>query len=340
MTKFSFIKNIKLNKNSLIIKQMALLIALLMTFIMVVFAWFSLNEGEADADGLSISMGAGDSMLISLDGGDHFVSQIDLLDNSATTQNLIGSQNKLFKDNGQFKLSMLDITSDGEVFYLPKFSETDGVREPDTNKEWTPAVENEAYISQKIIFRTDSPCNIYMGSGTKVTTYSEANKLALASDDVSSIGNKSAAGNFSKDCIVGALRISAIDTSQADPVCRFVCIPRSDIELIKESNADGTVTLTVVTGDAVSGDTLIHTYYDSTYQTTGAPLDFYDTIAGFDGTQLITTTSKKVVRDGEEGYEGTATINIWLEGCDPEVTRIFSGGKYNITFDFVATDAN
>ncbi|MBE6737612.1 MAG: hypothetical protein E7566_03020 [Ruminococcaceae bacterium] len=333
MTKFSFIKNIKLNKNHTVIKHMALLIALLMMFVMVVFAWFSLNAGEADADGLSIAMGASDTMLISLDGGENFVSGIDLL--KPEDQQYISESNKIINSEGEFLLSMQDITSDGMTFYRPKFNETDGKSIPDTSENWDYATKNRAYISQDIVFRTDDPCNIYMGSGTKITTFSENEKKKLVSDNSNEIGNKSSAGNFSNDCIVGALRISAIDTSAQGNPCRFVCIPRSDIELVRNGDA-----VTVHTGSAVSDDTSIHSYYDSSYQTTGAPVDSYDAITGFDGSQLITTTLNEVVRDGKIGYEGTATINIWLEGCDPEVTRLLSGGKYNITFDFIASDVN
>lgn len=329
MTKFSFIKNIKLNKNHTVIKHMALLIALLMMFVMVVFAWFNLNAGEADADGLSIAMGASDTMLISLDGGKSFHESIDLLDEA--DQDFISEANKIIGN-----LSMQDITSDGETFYRPKFNEEDGQSIPDTNEEWNDITgNNSAYISQDIIFRTTTPSKIYMGSGTQIITSCEREGKKLVSDNSDEIGNKSKSGNFSNDCIVGALRISAIDTSAQGNPCRFVCIPRSDIELVRNGDA-----VTVHTGSAVSGDTSIHSYYDSTYQGSTNPIDSYDAITGFNGSQLITETKNKVVRDGKEGYEATATINVWLEGCDPEVTRLLSGGKYNITFDFIASDAN
>ena len=325
---FDFIKNkIKLNntpKSRLFLKQISLLCAIMLMLICVVWAWFTTFQGEVEATGLSLTMGASDSMLISLDGGNSFHESIDLL--SDADQDKIGESNKI-----KGKLSMQDITSDGEIFYRPKFNETDGQRIPNTNENWDAANKNVAYISQDIIFRTSKPCNIYMGKGTKIVTSCELTGTKLVSDIPSEIGNKSSAGNFSNDCIVGALRISAIDTSDSNEPCCFVCIPRSDVEFDYE-------TKTMNTGDDLSGSNEIHTFYSSTYQTTHSTEEDWNAITAFDGTQLITSTAKKVVRDGVEGYEATATINLWLEGCDPEVTRLLSGGKYKVAFDFIGTE--
>lgn len=336
MKVFDFIKEkIKLNKEPkkrLFLKQVSLLCAILVMLISVVWAWFSVNKGEADASGMNITMGTSDSLLISLNGGSNFTNKINLLSKDEDVQAIIGQANNLFDTDGKLLLSMQDITSDGQIFFRPKFNEVDGQRIPDTTAEWTHATKNRAYISQNIVFRTTKPCDIYMGSGTAITT----SDSVLVSDVTGTIKNPVSGTNFSKDCIVGALRISAV----ADDECKFVCIPRSDIELDRSGD-----TPVMLTGNALSGESEIHVYYDSTYQTTGDTVEEWNTVLNFDGTQLITSTNQKVVRTNaegkdEEGYEATATINLWLEGCDPEVTRLLSGGKYQVTFDFVATEKN
>jgi len=325
MSKFSFINKIKLNIKTRLIKQIALLCAVLMVLVVAVFGWLSANEGTADATGLSVTMGTSDTMLISLDGGRSFHSNIDLL--SEDFQQYISEANSI-KD----KLSMQDITSDGKTFYRPKFNETDGQRIPDTSENWENASKNRAYITQDVVFRTNKKSNIYMGSDTKIITSCELENKSLVSDNPNEIGNKSSAGNFSNDCIVGALRISAIDTSAQGNPCRFVCIPRPDVELVMDGD-----TITMNTGDNLSGSNEIHTHYDSTYQTSGETIDDWNAITGFNGTQLITTT---VYNETTGFYEATATINVWLEGCDPEVTRLLSGGKYKVTFDFISVETN
>lgn len=328
MKVFDFIKDkIKLNKNPrkrLLLKQTSLLCAIVFMLVCVVWAWFTTNSKEAEASGLSISMGASDSMMISLDGGTSFHESINLL--ADADQDKIDETNKI-----KGKLSMQDITSDGMTFYRPKFTETDGRRIPNTDENWDYAAKNTAYISQEVIFRTTKPSNIYMGAGTSITTSCEIEGKALASAVVSEIGNKSKSGNFSCDCIVGALRISAVVGNN----CKFVCIPRSDIELVRNGDE-----ITMNIGSAVSDETAIHTYYSSSYMTSGTTESSFDAITGFDGSQLITTTTKTTDENGNTVYEGTATINLWLEGCDPEVTRILSGGKYRIAFEFIGVEVN
>ena len=230
------------------------------------------------------------------------------------------------------ELFMYDVTSDGDTFWSPKFQErTDGERIPDTSKQWDYANANGAYISQYIVFRTTFPAKIYMGSGTTITTSTDK----LVGSDA---GNKSEGGNFSRDCVVGALRISALDSNNN---LLFVCIPRSDIELYETVGANGAKIFDVRTGDNVSADAKVHTYYPDNYQSTGGTVTNNNTLLGFtavhdgaipnDNTEIATTT-----KSGDGYYYGSATVNIWLEGCDAETRRVLSGGKYKIALDFVA----
>lgn len=322
MINFSFIKEkLKLNKKRPLLRHLSLLLATMMLLSVAVWAWFALQQ-NADADGLNITMGASKNLDMSLDGGSTFHSSIDLLGDD--DQQYIGESNKI-KD----KLYMYDITSDGDTFWSPKFLEqTSGIRTPDTTTDWSYAVANSAYISETIKFRTTFPADIYMGKNTAITTSATTLVGATA-------GNISDSGDFSRDCVVGALRISAVNSD--NKLC-FVMIPRSDVELVQAS--DGT--FTVSTGDAVSDDAKKHTYYPDNYQSVGTTVTKNDTLLGFtavengaapnDSTKIATT-----VLNPEDGYYyGTATVNIWLEGCDAETRRVLSGGKYNITLDFVA----
>ncbi len=326
MSIIGYIKDtLKSRQKMALIRLVALLIAIVMLLLVAVWAWFA-NNTEADASGLNISVNAGKNMYISLDGGLTYHPGIDLLDENS--QIYISESNKI-KDN----LMMLDITSDGKTFLRPVFSQTDGAnRTPDTSKNWSDATPNQAYISLNINFRTTFPGKIYLGSGTDIVTFCESNNLPLTG---TSSGNPSTKGDFSKDCIVGALRLSAVDGDNL----RFVMIPRSDIELITTTTTVDNITsysYEVKTGNAVSNRAKIHEYYNSTkeFTTNNSPLlSSSATQSAADENAYLTTT----VLDEESGqYIGNATINIWLEGCDDEVKRALSGGKYNIALDFVA----
>ncbi len=326
MSKISFIKDIVQSRQKMaLIRLVALLIATVTLLLVAVWAWYASNT-EADASGLNISVNAGKNLHISLDGGLTYHSGLDLL--SESSQKYISENNKI-KD----KLIMLDITSDGMTFLRPVFSQTDGTdRTPDDSENWSTAVPNQAYISQTINFRTTFPAEIYLGSDTQIVTYCESKDLPLTG---SSAGNLNSKWGFSKDCIVGALRISAVDGD----VCRFVMIPRSNVELVTTTTTiDGIATYSyeIKTGSSVSGNTSIHEYYnsDKELKTNSSPLlSSSATQEVRDENTLLTTT----VLDEEDGfYKGTATINIWLEGCDDEVKRVLSGGMYNIILDFVA----
>ena len=324
MSKFSFIfKNIKLDKKRTLMRQVCLLVAIAVLLIFAVFAWFVANDGSATASGLNVVLEAGDSLDISLNNGEDFVSSIDLM--SDDDQKYIGQTNKI-KGN----LSMTDITSDGKTFFRPKFKDLeDNKREPNTDEEnWDNATVNRNYIAQTIVFRTTDPSDIYMGSGTGITTSCEVENKKLVSSNPDEIGNKSDQGNFSKDCIVGALRISAVNNG----TLRFLCIPRTDVELVEDSEGN----ITVNYGDDVSDAVNYHLYYSPRYNIEKEPVLAEDVIYDFSDmskTYIATTTETE---EGSGVYTATATINIWLEGCDNETRRALSGGKFKVNLDFTA----
>ncbi len=308
-----------------ITKLISLVLVTVILLGVAAWAWFATQE-KADASGLSISLGASKNLEMSLDGGATWHFGIDLL--SADTQQYISEGNRV-KD----KLNMLDITSDGKTFLRPVFTQTDNVRIPDCTQVWSTPNKNSAYISQNVCFRTNFAGEIYMGAGTEIITSCEKTNNDLVGI---SPGNKSTYGNFSTDCIVGALRISAVDSS--DNLC-FTMIPRNDVELVK--NGDN---YSVLTGINVSDNTSKHTYFASDYLTTQTTTTKADVLTGFSATPennpKDSTWIADTVYNPDTGYfEGQATINIWLEGCDAETLRALSGGKFNINLEFVAFES-
>ncbi len=325
-------EKIKLLKNKFATPQakaLTKLISLVLVTVILLgvaaWAWF-VSQQEANATGLNVTMGTSKNLELSLDKGATWHYGLDIL--STDAQQYISEDNKV-KD----KLLMLDITSDGKTFFRPVFTQTNNVRIPDCTQVWSTPNKNNAYISQLVYFRTTFPGEIYMGADTEIITSCQKTGRDLVGV---SAGNKSTYGDFSTDCIVGALRISAIDKNNN---LLFTAIPRSDVELVKDSNGN----YSVKTGNAVSPDATKHTYYASNYLTTGQPTTTSNVITSFTATPNYNpgnnTKLTNTVYNPETGYyEGYATINIWLEGCDAEALRALSGGKYSINLDFVAIE--
>ncbi len=333
MKKFSFINKVKLNnapKKMFLLKQISLLMATAFILLFAVWAWFASNK-TATASGIMVSMSTSNTIEISLDGRKSFHQSIDLMEED--DQQYINDDNKI-KD----KLKMKDITSDGLTFLRPTFlSNSSSERIPNTKTTWQNAEKNSMYISQSIVFRTLKPSEIYLSGDTKITTSAEEAKTPLVGSDA---GNISRYGNFSSDCIVGALRLSAVDGNGTH---LYTYIPRPDIEMIKDPTAPNIYDVKI--NDDVSQKTSIHTYYKSNtfeepdpspdreyYQSVQAEEEMMVTSLGTDSKPIAITEKQ----DDGDYYEATATINIWLEGCDSETTQALSGGKYAIALNFEA----
>lgn len=334
MKKFSFINNVKLNKapkKMFLLKQISLLMATAFILVFAVFAWFTGDDNDVKATGIHVTMEGNNNLLISLNGGKDFLGGIDLMNDEH--QKFISSDNLI-----KGILNMRDITSDGKTFYRPVFEDDNSNtnRVPDTDQTWDLAGDT-SYISETVVFRTSVPSDIYLSENTLFSTSAEDENKLLSNNDPVGIGNKSSFGNFSNDCIVGALRLSVINSNNE---LLYVHIPRKDIEMTK-TITDGVTSYDVTTGiENVSKNTSVHTYYKAT-GSTSAP--YYSLVESklvlnelLSSSHCIATTTQQ-----ENGfYEATVTINIWLEGCDPETTRALSKGQYSISLDFTATEVN
>ncbi len=334
MKKFSFMSKIKLNKapkKMYLLKQLVLLMATAFILVFAVFAWFLGGDGTAEATGMQVTMTAGESLQISLNGGAKFLSGIDL-----TNPDPIYQETYISPENSIMNLYMRDITSDGLTFYRPVFKDDNSStnRIPDTTADWDFA-GNNSYISVDIVFRTSSPSEIHLGEDTTFLTSAEGNNKLLVSENDTEIGNKSDFGKFSNDCIIGALRLSAVNSNNE---LVYVYVPRKDIEMTKTIENGETQYSVIVNdkGDPASHNSALHKYFRST----GNSSVKYEETTSENSTGLLGIYSDPIATttlQENNFYEATATINIWLEGCDPETTRALSKGQYSISLDFVTT---
>ena len=241
-------------------------------------------------------------------------------------------------------LSMIDVSGAGDgTFYRPKTVDNNG--EPGSGTDWLNVSDdptlgdtltinhngaNKDYIKIDLKLRAKSktPVTVALKEGSELQTVAAPDRLKGTN-----IANKSAYGEFSKDCVVGGMRVSAVTKNQDNTVERkFTWIPRPDIKLTVQGDTLENRTYSVdtnVTGDTV---TTTHNYVTAENKTptsltekliTGSITNETDTNI----TQFITLNNSTKY----EGYQyGEVTFYVWLEGCDTEARRALVGGKFRL----------
>lgn len=316
-------KYIKKQVNA-VLKLLMLFLATLSVFVVGAWSWFN-DSSNADSDSINMTLSTIESLEVSVNNSE-FSTHINLSDDTDILENL----------------NMRDVTGFNSGFLIPKFKNDIGISDLDLLATWDNAVPNQHYISLTLVFRTEKQSDIYVASGTKVLTYCEKQGASLSGADAV---NKSDFGDFSRDAIVGALRMNAFDSAGA---YKFLWIPRPDIYL--QASADHQryqLNTNLSLSEQHEKETLIHTCYNTNINKAPYECDesknvitsesaftanAYDDASGNPITKIATTS----MRDGDYYVSQPVTFNIWLEGCDAEALRALSGGKYEIALNFIA----
>lgn len=327
------------------VKKLIIANSLLLTFLVAGFAyaWFAVNYGSS-VDGDEVEVVADSALEISFTGED------------GTWKNYLN----LDKTKGGIvdftQLEFRDITGSGAWGFLrPVLTQEAANAKVDTTQDWTPPEPGKDYIDFTLYMQSADPLNVYLGDGSKVEP--KAEKLTELTAENADVNRKSAYGNFSKDLVAGAVRVSAVNSSD---VHKFTWIPRPNIYLnlgAEDPKPDNKTYDELISITAAAGDTYtnvspyVHTYYATSKATTTTPLDNALTVTGDiikdeqDPSRDTFTVNKdklllaslKTKVDGY--YQDTVKIRIWLEGCDNEARRVFVGGKFKVTLALTAEDA-
>ncbi len=316
-------KYIKKQVNA-VLKLLMLFLATLSVFVVGAWSWFN-DSSNADSDSINMTLSTIESLEVSVNNSE-FSTHINLSDDTDILENL----------------NMRDVTGFNSGFLIPKFKNDIGISDLDLSASWDSAVANRDYISLTHVFRTEKQSGIYVASGTKVLTYCEKQGAPLSGVDAV---NKSAFGDFSRDAIVGALRMNAFDSFGA---YKFLWIPRPDIYLQASNDHQQYQLYTSLSlSEQRAKETLIHTCYNTNLNKAPYECDdsqnvitsesaftanAYDDASGNPITKIATTS----IKDGNYYVSQPVTFNIWLEGCDAEALRALSGGKYEIALNFIA----
>lgn len=276
--------------------------------------------------------------------------EMKLSDQTKWTTNLtLTETDTLFDD-----LKMVDVSGKGNgTFYRPKA--VDGSGNPGAGADWLNVSVNQDengtattnhkganvdYMQINLDFRAKSDNNpswikLILKAGSKISTVAPTAKLKGPD-----IENKSTFGDFSKDYVVGGIRVSAMAKDAAitdDPI--FVWIPEPNVQLIVDTTGE-TKTYSINTESVTGQDT--HTYVSSINNnatpkyTTEPYTDENKVISGqiapskgeSKGTEREIVSLEKNNLTGY--YEGSAKFYVWLEGCDTEARRALVGGKFRL----------
>lgn len=214
MSKDQKLVKIKRDTKSLVMKNLIVMAVLIIIALTGVISWFT-NKTEATADGINVICEAPKGLKIAV--VQHGDPAPDVNDETQWSEGEI----TLTKEDYPFlkEQSIIEITSDGTDFYKPKLTQENGKAKPDTSSEWDVA-DKDSYLSIDVYMKTGEDHMVYLNSGTEISPIS----TTLTGEQS---GNKSDDGDFSKDCIVGAVRLSTVNS--ADSKLKNLWIPAPQI---------------------------------------------------------------------------------------------------------------
>ena len=366
----------KTTRHSLLIKGMIVLLSLSVLIFAATFSWFTIDDPDADATGFSARTEATgdfeyaigfynsetmDDYAITPFTNDTTALNLESLEATIVGQSTAGTYNLLHD------YVPIDVTGNGATLIRPSMMYGNSQVNTDSD-DYSIADPNVQYINFDLFFRSEStsvPVKLANGSyaigaaeikgnGASDVGASSAAALKTSSSASSTYGfNPSTYGTFSKDAIVGAVRIAFVPyTMDSTHVTASNILGKTDDYL---SNAASFVwvprpDLHANTNDTTSGWTLANATYPASYTTADAKHQYYGifenskTTVDYATANTVTPTSLQsgskqftsitgAVKIGSYYYT-KVNVRIWIEGTDNEARRAFSGGRFAVNFKF------
>lgn len=320
MSKDQKLVKIKRDTKSLVMKNLIVMAVLIILALTGVISWFT-NKTKATADGINVTCEAPKGLKIAV--VRHGEKAPDVNDETQWSEGEI----TLTKDKYPFlkEQSIIEITSDGTDFYKPKLTQENGKAKPDTSSVWDVA-DKDAYLSIDVYMKTGEDHVVNLNSGTEISPIS----TTLTGEQS---GNKSDDGDFSKDCIVGAVRLSTVNST--DSTIKNLWIPAPQIHYDSDKKE--------VTLDNTSGDTFKHKYWKVAKNPDGktgmpqgtTPVEYEGVITNTNNNFKLGKNCKfaeLTKKQPSDKYAiGMTTVNIWVDGEDDEARFAMVGGKFKAT---------
>lgn len=338
------------NRHTLMAKGIMVLLALLVLAFIISFAWFA-KEANANASGTKFAASASGDFEYAIGfynnntGGSYKVTNFTKDSSSLNLEHLLATDNQYY--NLLHDYQPIDVTGDGRTLIRPAMSY--GNKTIDTSSDdYSLADPNVQYITFDLYFRSkNNSVPIKLGAGSWAKGECEINSHSYTG---SSADNKSTYGDFSKDAVVGAVRIAFVpytknlpssfanlaayqdDTPQylADSAS-LLWLPKPELHLNEPSG--GGLTGWTLNTNATDSD---HTYYG--IFESGHPKQV-KTYSNTITTAMITQQNRDFAQINSSVHIGDyyytkVSVRIWVEGTDAEARRATSGGKFGVNFMF------
>lgn len=322
------------SKNKFIIAVNLFLIFCLMT--VAVYAWFA-SSSDNKVDAYDIQVQSDSDLQLSFD-GETWGGSLDL----ANLENADGTK---VLDTMKF----VEVTSDGTGFFIPQLIQNTGYASVNAAGEWKNATANVDYLNFTVYMRSKEKLKVYLSSDSQASPSSSVYSGAGCGNPST---YASGANSFSKDCVVGALRVAYDDAEGR----RWIWITNPnfhltnnvgasdysmDVDAVFGGYSNGTYPLAqnnpyywnnpythysyVLNGNKITSNSTKPQIYS--YTQTELP-DTVTTMPTTDQSSLLTTLT---LNNTTGMYEGQATFSVWIEGCDTEARRALVDGKFNLS---------
>lgn len=312
------------SKNKHLIVVNLFLISILM--VVGVYAWFA-SQADNRVDAYDIQVESDNALELSFDqttwGG-----TLNLADYKIDNTNVLDS------------MKFVEVTGEGTNFQIPQLTQKENYAEVNTSGVWKTATANKDYLQFTVYMRSKDKLNVYLGSGSQATPASSVLTGANCGNPSSYTSGDNA---FSKDCIVGALRVAVKDSTDAQ---KFIWITNPNFHLDNKIGSSDYSMVTNATSTSYSAGTgAVGNYfvwnnpYEHYYHTTSGPVEYSGPLlTEIPDTQseIPTATTTQIAQltgepDANGYYTSQATFTVWIEGCDTEARRALVDGKFDLT---------
>lgn len=349
-------KKIFNNKKTIIIINLLLILALMTGS---VYSWFAVNV-ENRVDVYEIEVEADNALELSFTGDENSWS------NSLNLSDFKNSDG----ESVLTKLNFGEITGDGTTFQVPTLSQYGNYALVDKNADWSGATANVDYLKFTVHLRSQDPLYVFLSSDSAATPATD-NYTGADTERPAACSFATDEKKFSKDCIVGALRVGFDDVDGKDGELNklnniWITNPKlhltntigsddysMDFDAVSTAYSDGPYDeippnpTDILDKNYKWNDPYTHYYYDSSKNLQKAVADVdvitelpdtvtqspYDDQGNPRGILLAKLDDENcIVSEGY--YTDTVEFTIWLEGCDTEARRALVGGKFKLSLAF------
>ena len=330
MSKDQKLVKVKRDTKSLVMKNLIVMAVLIAIALTGVISWFT-SKTEATADGINVKCEAPDGLEVAI--VPHGSTEELKYQTGTIDLTKCESLSNLFSN-----LSFEELTSDGLHFYKPKLNQSGSTVTVDTTDKWLDAEDyayknhsdgtSIPYLSLDIYMRSENAHTIVLGNDTYIKPNSD--KLNGADS-----GNKSELGDFSKDCIVGAVRMSTVVKNEANKNEAKLWIPAPNILYDYDK---GTVSTEIKDKNSES---FKHKCWEVTdLQPSPNEKEAEGVIVNNNCDYKIGENDALNIALSKDDklFKGKFTLNIWIDGEDTEARQAMVGGKFTASIKLKISD--